>query len=147
MQICLMCGKSFAASQKELNRGNARFCSLSCACSFRNYQRRSQVQHTCEICGKHYSVKTCRDFTSRYCSRKCLDESRVTTGEYQARELAFALLPNKCSHCSDTEDLVLHHIDKNHFNNNPDNWRIVCRRCHVVVEHPEVMDNLNASHL
>lgn len=31
--------------------------------------------------------------------------------------------------------LLVHHIDGDRTNNDPSNWRVVCKRCHQVVEH------------
>ena len=55
---------------------------------------------------------------------------------------AIEVLPEKCNRCGATEselqerlgtrmrNLLLHHKDGNHNNNSPDNWEILCKRCH-----------------
>lgn len=55
---------------------------------------------------------------------------------------ALKILPNKCNRCGKTEDelkketgskircLLIHHKDGVHTNNNPDNWEILCKKCH-----------------
>ena len=50
---------------------------------------------------------------------------------------ATEVLPEVCNRCGATnkEDssiryLLLHHKDGNHNNNSPDNWEILCKRCH-----------------
>lgn len=55
---------------------------------------------------------------------------------------ALKVLPAKCNRCGKTEEelqaetgssircLLLHHRDGVHTNNSPDNWEILCKRCH-----------------
>lgn len=143
MQVnCKECGAVFEARQAELNRGNAKFCSLSCAAHCANRTRRRErhlVSLSCKHCGASYDVKPCRASSSRFCSKECNDLSKTVTGTSAARKKALLVLPNVCAYCGTTEDLILHHIDGNHFNNKQTNWRIVCRSCHVAVEHSEKM--------
>lgn len=55
---------------------------------------------------------------------------------------ALKVLPEKCNRCGKTEkqlqkenpskirNLLLHHKDGNHNNNDPSNWEILCKGCH-----------------
>ena len=55
---------------------------------------------------------------------------------------ALEILPNCCSSCGKSEEdlqrenpiktrnLLLHHKDGNHYNNEPSNWEILCKGCH-----------------
>lgn len=142
--VCLECKQLFPASMKEIERGNAKYCSISCVTKARNktmIRIGGRVTLVCSGCGSQYSVKKCRAKTTKFCSKACKDTNNVTTGSYRTREQAFKTLPNMCAHCDETNDLVLHHINGDHFDNAPENWRIVCRSCHVKVEHPEVILN------
>lgn len=38
-----------------------------------------------------------------------------------------------CEICFSTDNLCIHHIDKNHSNNDPENLIMLCRRCHAKV--------------
>jgi 5-methylcytosine-specific restriction endonuclease McrA len=50
-----------------------------------------------------------------------------------------ALMPHRfvydgewaCSECGSTEDLIVHHVDFNHGNNDPGNLTCLCRSCHA----------------
>ena len=138
---CLFCDEPFEAKTAEINRGNAKFCSIACGVKARpKYVKQPNCK--CEICGNDYYVKACRVSTSKYCSKACHAKSKVTRAEYASVREAFRTLPNECYHCNTAQNLLLHHIDGNHLNNDPVNWRIVCRSCHVKVEHPEVLENL-----
>jgi len=55
------------------------------------------------------------------------------------RKLAFRYLPNECYYCKTTENLQVHHIDRNRNNNTLENLRIVCARCHMHKEHPYIL--------
>lgn len=35
-----------------------------------------------------------------------------------------------CTECGSSQDLVIHHIDHDHSNNNPDNLQCLCVSCH-----------------
>ena len=44
----------------------------------------------------------------------------------------------KICKCDDTRVLVVHHLDKNHKNNNIDNLVFLCHNCHHLVHHHKV---------
>jgi len=47
-----------------------------------------------------------------------------------AREILIKLLGGKCEICGSTENLELHHKDRNPKNNDPSNIQLLCRKCH-----------------
>ena len=49
--------------------------------------------------------------------------------------LLVKVLGGKCSSCGSTEDLVIHHVDRNTKNGSKENLRIFCRKCHIQVGH------------
>lgn len=40
---------------------------------------------------------------------------------------------NKCWDCGEINDLVIHHLDGNHSNNEIKNLKIICKKCHAYV--------------
>jgi len=46
------------------------------------------------------------------------------------KPITHKLLGNKCQQCGTNEDLVLHHIDLDRNNNEPNNLQLLCRSCH-----------------
>jgi len=140
---CQICEKEFLAREVDIKRGYGKFCSLSCSAKFRHMiQPETKITKVCTICGREYLLNKARVKASRYCSRKCLDEGHVTTGEWKARKEAFRNLPNRCNRCTRVKDLLLHHRNGDHWNNLPSNWEILCRICHG--RHHK--SNLNARH-
>ncbi len=69
---CLECSKDFEADTREINRGNAKFCSLSCGAIFRNKHQYKIYNHICKHCGVNFSSKTPY---SIYCSDSCKQKS------------------------------------------------------------------------
>lgn len=68
-RTCKECHKSFYAQSKEINRGNALFCSLSCNAYHQNKVRSAiLIEHGCRYCGRTYSNNSKISF---YCSRNC----------------------------------------------------------------------------
>lgn len=67
IKLCKQCNKPFNADSKEIKRGNAIYCGLSC--SAKN-QRKHAILYTltCQGCNKIFTAKY-RD--AKYCSSKC----------------------------------------------------------------------------
>ena len=93
----------------------------------------------------------------RYCSKECCDKAqelnkklkkkRQSRRAYQkdnylattllvqtytmARKVAEVFLEKVCVECGSLEDLEVHHIDLNPFNNTPSNIEYRCKSCHT----------------
>ena len=64
---CEFCHKLFMADSRELNRGNAKFCCLSCAAKSRN--RNKPLKHCkCVVCNSEFLSANPK---AKYCSDKC----------------------------------------------------------------------------
>ena len=65
---CQECQQEFMVAQKELNRGNGKFCSLSCSSRHTNRTNQNIRETKCRTCGHVFSsIRT----NSCYCSVKC----------------------------------------------------------------------------
>jgi hypothetical protein len=62
---CKKCNESFKVDTRELNRGNGKYCSLSCAAKTSKLQKYEKI---CKHCGTQYY--TASKF-SKYCSSHC----------------------------------------------------------------------------
>jgi hypothetical protein len=71
-KICKWCNKEFLADSREVNRGGAKFCSLSCSANFTNLYK-VEILKTCKFCEHPYKTKS---KTSLYCSKTCTNKAR-----------------------------------------------------------------------
>ena len=52
---------------------------------------------------------------------------------------------DKCSICGSKEDLVLHHKDFNHQNNELENMQLLCKSCHIKIHGGSFKNNVEKS--
>ena len=149
---CKHCKNKFQVLEKELNRGNGKFCSLSCSSKHQKRQSK-KVQCTCYFCnesfyrvpsklknsksGLYFCSRTCKDNAQRLHSGIIpLQPSHYNNGHHiRYRRLAFDNLPHLCALCGysdNPEILEVHHKDCNRKNNSLDNLQILCPNCHAV---------------
>ena len=166
-QNCLQCNQLFDAPQKEVNRGNGKYCSLSCSSKARAARRsleQCQPNVFCAQCSKHFYKNQSQQKNSKsglfFCCRTCKDRAQKiggieaiqpphygtsTTGlSSTSRRIAFSnhpLLCNRCEYKEVVEVLQVHHKDRNRLNNEPDNLEVLCPTCHLV-EHFNAQDGL-----
>jgi 5-methylcytosine-specific restriction endonuclease McrA len=46
------------------------------------------------------------------------------------RKKALSCKPRRCARCKTKDNLTVHHIDQNRQNNDLNNLRILCKKCH-----------------
>ena len=130
--ICQFCHKTFIADSRELNRGNAKFCSLSCACKYGNANK--PLKHcTCVQCGKEFESTSTK---AKYCCKQCkLKHYRasISTEKYATRTLQNILLNFPCENCGWQEGpRDVHHITPvcEGGKNEIENLITLCPNCH-----------------
>ena len=64
-KTCLTCNNTFNADTREVNRGRAKYCSISCASKVTKDQQYNKI---CKHCGTNY---TSASKASKYCSTSC----------------------------------------------------------------------------
>lgn len=131
--FCKKCGKAINSNKK--------FCNSSCAASYNNLHRekKTKVKAKCTICKN-------KTDNPLYCSIGCasLGKKKATwekikTGNCNQtntiRKHFIEHFGNKCWVCGTDEwcgrpvPLVLDHVDGNPYNNDFDNFRLVCGNC------------------
>lgn len=146
---CQYCNCRFLVKKSELDRGNGKFCSISCSNAAR--KRPQKPNAVCAWCNEHFYLKPSRRHNSRsglfFCCRACKDAAQRIGGikEIQPphygstlqdyRAIAFRTYPARCNHCGyDTEPKILqvHHRNHVHADNFPDNLEILCPNCHAL---------------
>lgn len=147
---CEWCEKTFYPLAKEVNRGQARFCSRTCSSSRPNLKRRQKkVAVQCSWCSKNFEMNKGRMVAKHghyFCTRLCKDTAQriggltaiqpkhYTEESKNYRLKAMRLLPNHCANCgykTHIDVLQVHHIDENRNNNDISNLMILCPTCHV----------------
>lgn len=152
---CEKCETEFEARPADVNRGRARFCSVSCA-SARKKQNLTAPRVTlkCAYCdcdferlesnlsrSKHGIYFCCRehkDLGQRIGGIADIMPSHYGTGASRYRQIAFESLPAECNSCgynTYNEVLVVHHKDRDRSNASLDNLEILCPTCHVEKHH------------
>ena len=129
---CLFCKTKFNADSREINRGNAKYCSLSCACKHRN-KKIPLKKCTCICCNNIFESKNPK---AKYCSAKCRAKhyrQLISTEKYGTRKLQAILALNSCENCKWREGpRDVHHIipvckgGKNELLN----LIVLCPNCH-----------------
>lgn len=111
-QTCNYCGNTFLADPREVNRGNAKYCNLSC--SAKNRKRTEIFKMECINCGITYETK---DTKSKYCNRICKQRYYRKTGKgddnFSMRTYNRVFKDMGCEICGWNETITdLHHIKK-----------------------------------
>ena len=157
---CLYCRKEFKAKQKEINRGNGKFCSIKCSCkhygNIRSEEsKKSHLNFTCPVCDKLFKRSKRDSERSKhkinFCSRVCKDRGQKIGGIKEIQPNHYkdgkyityrkAALDNynhecvKCGYDKYKEVLEVHHIDMKRNNNELRNLEILCPTCHKEKHH------------
>lgn len=152
---CKNCNIVCEVPQKEVKRGNGKFCSLKCSHEFRKKQPKIEKDHNC-ICAKcektFYKNKSSKKISKSglyFCSRKCKDEAQRIGGikeiqpghygkgnnaGYYRKVTERAGLMHECQKCGYNKIpsiLQVHHKDRNRENNDISNLEVLCPNCHL----------------
>lgn len=95
---CMFCHKEFMADTRELNRGNAKYCSLSCASKDR-IKNLPLKQCKCVVCNTVFKSVNPK---AKYCSKKCKNKhyrQLIATEINGTRKLQNILLTLPCANC------------------------------------------------
>jgi len=155
-QICKECKQNFEAQLREVNRGNAKYCSKKCSKLgvskelLRINSEKNLPNVACSYCNENFYLNNSKKKSSKsglyFCCREHKDlAQRIEFGlkEIQPqhyldgvnvyRELAFRHYPHQCAKCNYLkypEILEVHHKDRNRSNNTLENLEIICPTCH-----------------
>ena len=83
--------------------------------------------------------------TARYCSQSCgntREEVQPNSHRWRARQVKQR---EACEECGTTEDLHVHHDDRDVSNNDPSNLRTLCSSCHLKLHWREDREKRMAS--
>jgi hypothetical protein len=127
---CQTCNKTFIADSREVKRGNAKYCSLSCA---GKAPKKRQYEHICAHCGREFISASKQ---SKYCSNSCKQKhyrAKASQGDLSMKKFYEMFKDIPCEICNwDKASRDLHHIIEvaNEGTNTIDNIICVCPNCH-----------------
>lgn len=151
LRRCEICNTDFEADVREINRGNARFCSRSCSAK---RSRKDKTPNTeCATCKKplyRMPQKMTRNVSGlSFCSQACLSRAKriggiesVQATPYRGQDAPHfyrdcaavrerLVACEQCSYKTHPEILQVHHIDHDRSNNAMSNLKILCPTCHM----------------
>lgn len=152
LKVCMNCTVEFDAPDKEVRRGNGKFCSRSCFGQY-NSRNRPKKEHNakCAWCNNTFYINNSKRRNSRsglfFCCRKHKDLAQriggvreimpshygEQPGVWNYRALALNRMPNECAVCGYNEYvevLEVHHIDADRTNSELNNLVILCPTHH-----------------
>jgi len=150
---CPVCGDEFTVHITHINRGQGKYCSVSCARSGSPTKPKTRVIFSCDVCNsvmeKHLSEIRKNVNTGNYCSPDCWYKYNQRDNHYlwnggqherlcpegrEWRKLVIERDRGFCRLCHSQENLEAHHIER--FGSNKerrwdvDNGVTLCSYCH-----------------
>ena len=144
-KFCLNCNKEFLVLEKEIRRGNGKFCSRKCSgenrsktyvrprpncvcaqCSTKFYRNNSKQKNSKS--GLFFCERSCKDKAQRLDGIADIQPSHYGNGHSHYRKIAFRSKDKCCEGCgyNNYPILVVHHNDRDRTNNNITNLKILC---------------------
>lgn len=155
-KICKWCNNEFLADPREINRGGAKFCNLTCSANYTNLYR-EPINKICKFCERSYTTKS---KTSLYCSKTCSNKARraraVKAGNkytnkslLQRRVIKLLTSENfKCFICGWQEaSCDIHHIipRSSGGSDNFDNLAVLCPNHHRLADQGKLISTPSVS--
>lgn len=146
---CGECGKTFNVYPSQIKRGGGKFCSISCATTYRNKTnnpawrpevRRKISENHADVSGENNPM-----YGRRGKDAPAYIDGRNSIKGDTWRKVALTYKPPICEICGDKptgRSLHVHHIDKDRTNNDLDNLQVVCVSCHNTKIHIRERDYL-----
>jgi hypothetical protein len=137
-KVCKICNEPFCATVSEVNRGNANFCSISCAAKHNNANRAlTPYEKFCKHCGNKFNTVV---NTALYCSTRCKTKHtyKKRHNGFRYNEDYYALISSACELCGWKEaSRDIHHIIPIAKNGTNDTTNLVtlCPNHHRMAHH------------
>lgn len=141
-ESCYKIGKKYGVNSDTIRRRL-----LINGINTRNLSDSNELQgtvRTCVICGSHFKFKNNDTRRQRTCSDNCLailksrnnyreNHPQWRGGSTIYQKIAFNDFKKDriCEICGSKENIVVHHIDKDHYNSSFENLQILCSSCHL----------------
>lgn len=123
-RLCVVCKKGYTPTSNR-----QKYCSKDCEKVVE--RERSKEKHL-------------RQYVRRGYNQKGENNNHWKGGVYANyyKRIAFEHFPKVCNRCGSVKFIVVHHIDRNRYNNDISNLEVLCRKCHCA-EHDIVKNNFD----
>lgn len=100
----------------------------------------NKIELKCEFCGNLFKVPPSRKDTAKHCSRKCHNTANSRLHDISMEnnpmwkggiQIYRRYKKSACERCNSVKYLIVHHIDRNRYNNVISNLETLCRSCHA----------------
>lgn len=144
-KVCIHCGKVFETFPSSIAKGGGKFCSRSCATTYRNLTDNPawNTNAKMKISRNHADVSGPKNPMYLRRGKEApgyIDGRNSYKGETYRRILLASGAEPICELCGSKEHLHVHHKDKNHRNNTIENLAWLCVKCHNNVAHARRRD-------
>jgi hypothetical protein len=110
-RTCLGCNKTFLADKKEVKRGNAKYCSISCSSASRNKHKEPNIKSVCKHCGVKFNSINVAKYCSDSCKQKNYRLKKKSSNMFD-RQLEMLIRNYPCEVCGwDAAPRDTHHIE------------------------------------
>jgi len=155
---CLNCNAEIYIENKEIKRGNGKFCSRQCSATYNAKQRPTLEPNViCALCHQEFHISESKKKNSKsglyFCCRTHKDVAQQIGGikeimpshynvasENTYRRIAFAVKQKICERCGydkHVAGIIVHHRDRNRNNNDISNLEVLCCICHAIEHHTD----------
>lgn len=159
-RTCQKCSKTFTVHKAHVERGQGKYCSVTCARSGSPTRKKDMPIVVCRACGKtfeKYKANIRKNLHGmNFCSRECWStynqrqnhvgwsggqHGRISPESRAWRKAVVARDKGHCRRCHSTEKLEAHHIQR--YTTHPElrhdvqNGIALCRDCHVLFRNRE----------
>jgi hypothetical protein len=163
---CLHCGKETDIENKEIARGNGKFCSRTCSAIYNaGHRPKPEPNVTCAWCDVKFYLNNSKKKNSKsglyFCCREHKDAAQRIGGITEImpphygtgapdriyRRKVFSTnkrekICERCGYDKHEAAIIVHHKDRNRMNDSDDNLEVLCCNCHAIEHWGEVISSI-----
>lgn len=151
---CLNCQHEVYIENKEIARGNGKFCSRKCSGEYKSKNIKPKAPNvSCAYCNDNFYIPSSKKRNSKsglyFCCREHKDQAQRIGGikeimppHYGETQQNYRYIvfrdnnkPRQCERCQYNKHkaaIVVHHKDRNRENNDISNLEVLCANCHAI---------------
>lgn len=105
-----------------------------CVDCLKGYKPSSNRQKRCVACQSKEKARLLKEYHQKTYVKKGYNQFRENNNNWKGGIGVFTQIKQKvtCETCGSTENLCIHHVDRNRYNNAEGNLKCLCKRCHQI---------------